>query len=98
MDSQAAIAILRANEAALRSRGVRRAALFGSIARGEARPGSDLDLMIDIDTVIVRDVYDYAGVIGFIEDLFPIAVDVANRDMLTSYVRPHAERDAIHAF
>ncbi|MCJ2092537.1 nucleotidyltransferase domain-containing protein [Methylobacterium sp. J-072] len=98
MDSQAAIAILRANEAALRSRGVRHAALFGSIARGEGHPGSDLDVMIDIDTEVVRDVYDYVGVTGFIADLFPIAVDVASRDMLRPHVRPHAERDAIHAF
>jgi predicted nucleotidyltransferase len=32
---------------ALRKRGVRRAALFGSYARGEAQPGSDVDLLLE---------------------------------------------------
>ncbi|MDI4667404.1 nucleotidyltransferase domain-containing protein, partial [Xanthobacter autotrophicus] len=98
MDSQAAIAILRANEAALRSRGVRHAALFGSIARGKGHSGSDPDVMIDIDTEVVRDVYDYVGVTGFIADLFPIRVDVANRDGLKDRIRERAERDALVAF
>ncbi|WP_375456297.1 nucleotidyltransferase family protein [uncultured Methylobacterium sp.] len=98
MDRGAAIDILRANEAELRLRGMRHAALFGSVARGEAHAGSDLDVMIEIDGDVVRDVYDYAGVIGFLADLFPIAVDVASRTMLKPHVRPSAERDAVHAF
>ena len=72
--------------------------LFGSVARNQATPDSDLDVMIDIDESVVRDVYDYAGVIGYINDLFPVKVDVANREMLKPYVRPSAERDAVHAF
>jgi uncharacterized protein len=98
MTRDAALAILRANQAELRRRGVNRASLFGSVARNQATPESDLDVMIEIDKSVVRDVYDYAGVIGYISDLFPVKVDVANRDMLKPYVRPSAERDAINAF
>ncbi|GJE58954.1 nucleotidyltransferase family protein [Methylobacterium trifolii] len=98
MDRGTAIDILRANEGALRRLGVRHAALFGSVARGEGHAGSDLDVMIDIDVDTVRDVYDYVGVIDFISDLFPIPVDVSNRKMLKDHVRPEAERDAVHAF
>jgi uncharacterized protein len=98
MTRDAALAILQAHQAELRRRGVNHAALFGSVARDQAKPDSDLDVMIDIDTSIVRDVYDYAGVIGYISDLFPMKVDVANREMLKPYVRPSAERDAVHAF
>ena len=43
------IATLRQNEAALRARGVSHAALFGSRARGDNRPDSDTDIMIEID-------------------------------------------------
>lgn len=82
----------------MRKRGVLHAALFGSVARGEAHAGSDLDILIDIDETTIRDVYGYVGVIGFIADLFPIEVDVATRSMLRPHVRPRAERDAIHAF
>src|SRR2546426_1496626 len=41
------IQILRAVEPEIRQLGVRRLALFGSVARGEARPGSDVDFLVE---------------------------------------------------
>ena len=38
-----------AKRPALRARGISHMALFGSRARGEARPDSDVDLMIEVD-------------------------------------------------
>lgn len=49
MNRQDIIARLRDNAAALRARGVAHAARFGSRARGDDRPGSDTDIMIEID-------------------------------------------------
>ena len=98
MNRDAAVDILRAHEAPLRRLGVRHAALFGSIARGEGNAGSDLDVMIDVDADAVRDVYAYVGLCRFIEELFPVSVDVANRDTLLEHIRVRAERDAIAAF
>ena len=98
MDRDTAIGILRANEPDLRRLGVRHAALFGSVARGEGHADSDLDVMIEIDRGIIRDVYDYVGITQYITGLFSMPVDVVSRDMLGPYIRPSAERDAIHAF
>ncbi|KQS79763.1 MULTISPECIES: nucleotidyltransferase [Methylobacterium] len=98
MDKLAALDILRANEAELRRRGVLHAALFGSVARGEARADSDLDVMIEIDVSVVGGLFGYVGLCHFIDDLFPIRVDVADRAALKDRVRTHAERDAISAF
>jgi predicted nucleotidyltransferase len=46
MTTQEAIAVLLANREALVARGVRHAAVFGSVARGESRPDSELDILI----------------------------------------------------
>jgi predicted nucleotidyltransferase len=89
---------LKEREADLRARGVAHAALFGSVARGEDRPGSDIDIMVEIAPEARLGVFQYAGVVRYIEDLFPVPVDVANREGLKPLVRPSAERDAIYAF
>ncbi len=70
MDRQAIIAKLRENEAALKARGVSHAALFGSRARGESRPGSDIDILVEIEPSYPMDVFQYVGVVHAIEDLF----------------------------
>ncbi|WP_245930747.1 nucleotidyltransferase family protein [Methylobacterium radiodurans] len=62
MDCANALKILCAHESDLRRRGVRHAGLFGSTARGEAGPDSDVDLLIEIDEDRVRDVYAYVAV------------------------------------
>ncbi len=49
MKTQEALSILRRYEGDLRARGVRRAALFGSRARGDNRADSDIDIMIEIE-------------------------------------------------
>ncbi len=92
------IARLKENEAALRARGVVHAAVFGSRARGDNRPDSDIDIMVEIDPDFPMDVFQYVGVVHAIEDLFHLRVDVSNRIAQRSHVRPSAARDAIYAF
>jgi len=98
MDRQEIIARLRENEAALRKRGVRHAALFGSCARGEERPDSDVDIMVEIDPAARIGVYEYVAIKDYIAGRFDTRVDVVRRDRLKPYVRPAAGEDAIHAF
>jgi hypothetical protein len=98
MNRNEALAVLRRSEPALRARGVRRAAVFGSVARGDNRPGSDIDIMIEVDPEARIGVYDYVGLKEYIEGLFAEPVDVVSRDALKPYVRPAATADAIYAF
>lgn len=98
MDRQDVLDRLRENERALRARGVTHAALFGSVARGEQGPDSDIDIMVEIAPEAPVGIYEYVGIVQFIEDLFPARVDVVERSSLKRYVRPQAERDAVYAF
>ena len=98
MERQDIIARLRENEAALRARGVAHAALFGSRARGYARPDSDTDIMIEIDPEAPVGVYEYVRIKEYIANLFDGQVDVVDREGLKPYVRPTATSDAIYAF
>ncbi|MGA2487662.1 MAG: nucleotidyltransferase domain-containing protein [Roseiarcus sp.] len=98
MDKHGIIARLRENETALRARGVTHAALFGSRARGDDQPGSDIDIMIEIAPDAVQDVYAYVGLKSYIAELFAEPVDVVDRAALKPYVRPPAESDAVYAF
>jgi uncharacterized protein len=98
MQKQDILAKLRENEAALKALGVSHAALFGSRARGDASPDSDIDIMVEIAPDVRMDVFRYVGIVHSIEDLFPVRVDVSNRAALKPHVRPSAEREAIYAF
>jgi len=48
------------------ARGVTHAAVFGSVARGENRPDSDIDIMIDIDPEAHITLFDYVGLQDYI--------------------------------
>jgi uncharacterized protein len=98
MNRQEILDRLRENERALRERGVTHAALFGSIARGEQRPDSDIDIMVDLDPEIVVTIFDYAGLKDYIASMFDTPVDVVSREGLKPLVRPRATGDAIYAF
>jgi predicted nucleotidyltransferase len=74
------------------------AALFGSVARGQAEPGGDMDIRIEIAPGAPVGVFEYVGITQYIGDLFDERVDVADRGSLTPLVRPAVEADAMYAF
>jgi uncharacterized protein len=96
MNAQDIIATLKEDEAALKAQGVAHAALFGSRARGDNR--SDIDIMFEIAPSRPMGVFEYTGIVQFLEGLFPARVDVSNRAALKAHVRPSAEKTALYAF
>ncbi len=98
MDRERIIATLRANQADLERQGVRHAALFGSMARGDNGSGSDIDILIDLDEEAVTDLFAYAGIKRRIAGLFDGSVDVVDRAALKPWVKDASAADAIYAF
>jgi predicted nucleotidyltransferase len=98
MDKQQILDRLRENEHALRERGVTHAALFGSHARGDDRPDSDIDILIDLAPEAPIGVWEYSGLKTYIANLFEGPVDVVSLETLKPYIRPAATADAVYAF
>jgi predicted nucleotidyltransferase len=93
-----ALQTLRAHRAELEAMGVIHAGIFGSVARGEAGRGSDLDVIVELDDNKIRSIYDFAGVWRAISDLFSVSVDIVERDALKDQMKRRVETDMINAF
>jgi len=73
--------------------GVTRLALFGSTARGNAGPASDVDVLVAFDGPATS--ARYFGVQFYLEDLLGRSVDLVTEKALRERLRPFIERDAI---
>ncbi|MBZ5621399.1 MAG: nucleotidyltransferase family protein [Acidobacteriia bacterium] len=89
---------LRTHESQLRQLGVSHAAVFGSVARGEGRADSDIDVLVDLDQDRPLGIFEYARLKIYINEILNGAVDVVNRRTLKPLLRDSILRDAVHAF
>ena len=72
---------------------VRRMALFGSTARGDARDDSDLDVLVEFDVTPTLD--EFVGLKLFLEGHIGRKVDLVTPDALKPRMRPVVEREAV---
>lgn len=88
---------LAALEAPLRARGVASLALFGSIVRGEHRPGSDVDVLIDLDPAADFSLVDLVAIKSLLEERLGRTVDVVTKAGLEPAIRDAvlAEAEAV---
>jgi predicted nucleotidyltransferase len=98
MNKEQILSILRAHETELHRRGVKHAALFGSVARGDERSDSDIDILIELEPNERRTSFGYAGIKRIVADLFPGPVDVVDRKRLPTPLRENVYKDLVDAF
>jgi predicted nucleotidyltransferase len=93
MKREEAIAALRSYMPVIRRDfGVRRLALFGSTARGDARDDSDLDLLVEFENGPTF--LSFMGLKVFLEDHLGRKVDLVTRDALKPRLR-HVVDEAV---
>ena len=97
-DLQSVLDTLRAHEAELRRLGVSHAAVFGSVARGEANPDSDVDVLVDLDENRPMGIFEYARMKLYINEVFEGSIDVVNLRTLKPLLRASILHDAVDAF
>jgi uncharacterized protein len=73
--------------------GARNVRVFGSVARGEADPGSDLDLLVDLEPG--RNLFDLGGFLYEVRELLGVPVDVVTETGLRAHVRSNVLREAV---
>lgn len=98
MTKDEVMARLRAHEAELRAAGVDALWLFGSVARGDARADSDVDLMFERDMSRPFTLLDRVALKQRTERLLDRPVDIGQRVSLVEPARSHADADAIRVF
>lgn len=95
MNRDRAISLLAQSKPILAERyGVTKLALFGSTARGTARPDSDVDVLVAFDGAASST--RYFGVQFYLEDLLGCPVDLVTEKALRAELRPSIEREAVH--
>jgi predicted nucleotidyltransferase len=92
------IAKLRELAPALKAQGVTSLSVFGSRARGDARPDSDLDILVDTDASGESPPYDFFKVLRLIEDTTGLRAQISIRGLLKPRVAERIADDLIEVF
>jgi predicted nucleotidyltransferase len=94
MTCEEILATLAARRKDLRRLHVRELALFGSFARGEASPASDIDFLVELD----HKTFDaYMDLKEFLEATFNRRVDLVLKSALKAPLRDVVLREAVRA-
>ena len=73
--------------------GCRNIRVFGSVATGENRPGSDVDFLVDLDEG--RGLLDLGGLLSDLHDLLGVDVDIVESGCIHPYVRDRVLAEAV---
>jgi uncharacterized protein len=98
MNSDQVIAKLREHAPELRAAGVVHLRVFGSIARGEASPESDIDLLADFDKTRLLTLVTVGRLQSDLTDLLGANIDLSSEEWMKEPVRKQALREAVLVF
>ena len=74
-------------------RGARRLRVFGSVARGDGGPTSDVDFLVEFEPG--RSLLDFGGLVADLEELLDCKVDVVSEPALRPRFRERVTKEAI---
>jgi hypothetical protein len=98
MDCGQVLTKLRAHESELKEAGVAQLSLFGSTARGDASPNSDMDVLADLDKAKCLSLLDVVCIEVQLTDLLGVKVDLIVQGTLKPRVRQSVQRELLRAF
>ena len=96
LSRESALHTLEKNGRQLRRLGVEKIALYGSVARDEATPQSDVDVLVDLADAFLT-LEGYMDLCFYLEELFGRKVDVTTFRSIRPHMRDRVLADAVYA-
>ncbi len=93
MQRDEVLTILAQHQDSLKHFRVKSLAIFGSVARDEARPDSDVDILVEFEQPVTFD--QYMDLKFYLEDHLGTRVDLVSRRTLKPQIRLSVEQEAI---
>ncbi len=98
MDRTTIVERIKSKEAAIRKEGATHLYLFGSRARGDNKPASDLDVLVDYDPEAKFSIFDLIGIKLLLEDDLHLDVHVTTGRGLHPLMKDKFHAEAIRVF
>jgi predicted nucleotidyltransferase len=98
MTREEIITTIRNNAAAIKSEGVTKLAIFGSRVRGDNRPDSDIDVLVEVEPDASFSILNLIGVQHIIEDATGLQAQATMRRSITPRFAERIADDIIEVF
>ncbi len=98
MDRTTIVERIKSKEAAIRKEGATHLYLFGSRARGDNKPTSDLDVYVDYDSSGKFSILDLVGIKLLLEDELSLDVHITTKNSLHPKLKNDIEAQSICVF
>jgi predicted nucleotidyltransferase len=78
-----------------RDKPIRRAYVFGSYARNEERPDSDVDILVDLEPNAGLSLFEFGRMLEDLKELLQRDVDLVSEDGLSRHIQPFIEQEKV---
>jgi uncharacterized protein len=90
------LALVKSHQSQLQFMGVKSLNLFGSVARDQATPQSDVDILVELEEPI--GFFEFFRIRQYLEDLLQRPIDLGTIDDLKEHMRQPILEDLMHVF
>jgi predicted nucleotidyltransferase len=97
MERETILTKISESQQLLKNYGVKNLRLFGSVARGTERAGSDVDLLVEFESSARIGMFEFSRLRRELSQLLECDVDLATPDALHKQMKEHILKEAISA-
>ena len=96
MNRQQIIETIQANRALVEEFSVKSLSIFGSVVRGEERPESDVDILVEFEPDASIGLFEFVRLKNALSDLIGLPVDLGTPDALHPALKEEILQEALH--